>query len=180
MFTTVAVNIASSTVNIDIAVTRPYQHHQSTLHHVSFKAKSTIINMTMSKMNYIYSNKKNLSPKIFSWDESIVKVPPRLDMQVWDADSFSKVSFLHSLRPQGVPLYFCWSLNYCMCCARMTSLVLSQFSAVQYSSMCDLVLFTDTFNFLCSFIILVQGRLPGLDHDGLDEVPPRSSNLQVV
>ena len=30
-----------------------------------------------------------------SWDESIVKVPPRLDMQVWDADSFSKVSSLH-------------------------------------------------------------------------------------
>ena len=57
-------NIASSTVNIDIAVTMSYQHHQSTLHHVSFKAKSTIINMTMSKMNYIYSNKKPF-PKNF-------------------------------------------------------------------------------------------------------------------
>ena len=30
---------------------------------------------------------------MFSWDESVSKVPPRLDMQVWDADSFSKVRF---------------------------------------------------------------------------------------
>ena len=30
---------------------------------------------------------------MFSWDESVSKVPPRLDMQVWDADSFSKVIF---------------------------------------------------------------------------------------
>ena len=34
---------------------------------------------------------------LFSWDESIVKVPPRLDMQVWDADSFSKDDFLGSI-----------------------------------------------------------------------------------
>ena len=34
---------------------------------------------------------------MFSWDESIVKVPPRLDMQVWDADSFSKDDFLGSI-----------------------------------------------------------------------------------
>ena len=28
---------------------------------------------------------------MFSWDESISKVPPRLGLQVWDADAFSKV-----------------------------------------------------------------------------------------
>jgi hypothetical protein len=28
---------------------------------------------------------------VFSWDETISKIPPRLDLQVWDADSFSKV-----------------------------------------------------------------------------------------
>ena len=28
---------------------------------------------------------------LFSWDENVSMVPPRLDMQVWDADSFSKV-----------------------------------------------------------------------------------------
>ena len=29
---------------------------------------------------------------MFSWDESITKVPPRLGLQVWDADAFSKVN----------------------------------------------------------------------------------------
>ena len=29
---------------------------------------------------------------MFSWDESITKVPPRLGLQVWDADAFSKVT----------------------------------------------------------------------------------------
>ena len=29
---------------------------------------------------------------VFSWDETISKIPPRLDLQVWDADSFSKVT----------------------------------------------------------------------------------------
>ena len=28
---------------------------------------------------------------MFSWDETVSKVPPRLNLQVWDADSFSKV-----------------------------------------------------------------------------------------
>ena len=61
------------------------------------KAKSTINNMTMTNMNYGFGPNKILQ-KNFSWDESIVKVPPRLDMQVWDADSFSKVSSLHQGR----------------------------------------------------------------------------------
>ena len=34
---------------------------------------------------------------LFSWDESVSKVPPRLDMQVWDADSFSKVCLFCSV-----------------------------------------------------------------------------------
>ena len=34
---------------------------------------------------------------MFSWDDSITKVPPRLTLQVWDADSFSKDDFLGSI-----------------------------------------------------------------------------------
>ena len=34
---------------------------------------------------------------VFSWDDSITKVPPRLTLQVWDADSFSKDDFLGSI-----------------------------------------------------------------------------------
>ena len=34
---------------------------------------------------------------LFSWDDSITKVPPRLTLQVWDADSFSKDDFLGSI-----------------------------------------------------------------------------------
>ena len=29
---------------------------------------------------------------VFSWDQTVTKVPARLDLQVWDADAFSKVS----------------------------------------------------------------------------------------
>ena len=31
---------------------------------------------------------------MFSWDETVSKVPPRLNLQVWDADSFSKVEII--------------------------------------------------------------------------------------
>ena len=34
---------------------------------------------------------------LFSWDETVSKVPPRLDMQVWDADSFSKVKNIFNM-----------------------------------------------------------------------------------
>ena len=34
---------------------------------------------------------------MFSWDETITKVPPRLTFQVWDADHFSKDDFLGAI-----------------------------------------------------------------------------------
>ena len=34
---------------------------------------------------------------VFSWDETVSKVPPRLNLQVWDADSFSKDDFLGAI-----------------------------------------------------------------------------------
>ena len=33
---------------------------------------------------------------MFSWDETVSKVPPRLNLQVWDADSFSKVRLFYN------------------------------------------------------------------------------------
>ena len=120
MFTTVAVNIASSTVNIDIAVTMPYQHHQSALRHVSFKAKSTIINMTMSKMNYIYSNKK-----ISVGTRALWRCPHVLICRSGTPTLFQRWAFF---TPSGLRAYPCtfveaWLIVH-MCCARMTSLVL--------------------------------------------------------
>ena len=35
---------------------------------------------------------------VFSWDETITKIPPRLNLQVWDADSFSKVGIFDKMR----------------------------------------------------------------------------------
>ena len=34
---------------------------------------------------------------MFSWDETVSKIPPRLNLQVWDADSFSKDDFLGAI-----------------------------------------------------------------------------------
>ena len=34
---------------------------------------------------------------VFSWDETVSKIPPRLNLQVWDADSFSKDDFLGAI-----------------------------------------------------------------------------------
>ena len=31
---------------------------------------------------------------MFSWDESELKIPPKLELQVWDADNFSADDFL--------------------------------------------------------------------------------------
>ena len=97
-------NIASSTVNIDIAVTRPYQHHQSTLHHVSFKAKSTIINMTMSKMNYIYSNKKSFPKKFLVGTRALWRYPHVLICRSGTPTLFQRWAFF---TPSGLRAYPC-------------------------------------------------------------------------
>ena len=43
-------------------------------------------------ISYCYQVVISKKESVFSWDETISKIPPRLDLQVWDADSFSKVT----------------------------------------------------------------------------------------
>jgi hypothetical protein len=58
-----------------------------------FKSSFSCLSLKISD-NFLLLLKIVISKKesVFSWDETISKIPPRLDLQVWDADSFSKVS----------------------------------------------------------------------------------------
>lgn len=44
----------------------------------------------MAEEKIVISKKESM----FSWDETEYKIPPRLTMQVWDADHFSADDFL--------------------------------------------------------------------------------------
>lgn len=49
----------------------------------------------MAEEKIVISKKESM----FSWDETEYKIPPRLTMQVWDADHFSADDFLGKNRP---------------------------------------------------------------------------------
>lgn len=52
----------------------------------------------MAEEKIVISKKESM----FSWDETEYKIPPRLTLQVWDADHFSADDFLGERREQPV------------------------------------------------------------------------------
>lgn len=58
--------------------------------------------------DYLVAEEKIVISKkesMFSWDETEYKIPPRLTLQVWDADHFSADDFLGEEQRQKAPCY---------------------------------------------------------------------------
>ena len=89
-------------------LTGPEMDGQATdVHYRSLTGEGNFNWRFLFPFDYLAAEEKIVISKkesLFSWDESVSKVPPRLGLQVWDADAFSKVKVLikcyqHFYRP---------------------------------------------------------------------------------
>ena len=76
-------------------LTGPDDAQATDVHYMSLTGEGNFNWRFVFPFEYLAAEEKIVISKkesMFSWDESITKVPPRLGLQVWDADAFSKVT----------------------------------------------------------------------------------------
>ena len=81
-------------------LTGPEDSQATDVHYRSLTGEGNFNWRFLFPFEYLAAEEKIVISKkesMFSWDDSITKVPPRLSLQVWDADSFSKDDFLGSI-----------------------------------------------------------------------------------
>ena len=81
-------------------LTGPEDSQATDVHYRSLTGEGNFNWRFVFPFEYLAAEEKIVITKkesLFSWDDSITKVPPRLTLQVWDADSFSKDDFLGSI-----------------------------------------------------------------------------------
>ena len=81
-------------------LTGPEESQATDVHYRSLTGEGNFNWRFIFPFDYLAAEEKIVISKkesMFSWDDSITKVPPRLTLQVWDADSFSKDDFLGSI-----------------------------------------------------------------------------------
>ena len=84
-------------------LTGPEDAQATDVHYRSLTGEGNFNWRFVFPFDYLAAEEKIVISKkesMFSWDENVTKVPPRLGLQVWDADAFSKVKLINESKVQ--------------------------------------------------------------------------------